>query len=274
MRAFLICNPAAGSAPDVQGMTDRLRAFGVELTEDAAPAERVIVVGGDGTIAPGAELAARRGVPLAVVPAGTANDFARAHGLPEDIDEAIALAADPGAPTRRLELAEMDGRPFVNVAGAGLAPAAAERAKPFKRALGPTAYAAGAVMAGASEDPIAVTATVDGQPAFAGHAWQVTVASTGAFGGGAEIDDADPADGRLDLVVVPESSRAALPKVALAMRRGTLTRLEEVVHRRGTEVLVHVPGQIPFNVDGEIVEAGPTVRFTVRPGAFALLVPT
>ena len=44
----------------------------------------------------------------------------------------------------------MDGRPFVNAANAGLAVAAARSAAPLKKALGPLAYALGAVRAGVS----------------------------------------------------------------------------------------------------------------------------
>jgi diacylglycerol kinase family enzyme len=95
---------------------DRVEAWGPE---------RIVVAGGDGTIAPCAALAGRLGVPLAVVPLGTANDFARAHGLPLDVRVARELAAW-GVRTRPLELGRLaDGRPFVNVASAGLAPLAA-----------------------------------------------------------------------------------------------------------------------------------------------------
>ena len=68
--------------------------------------ERIAVAGGDGTIGPVAGLAGRLDVPLAVIPAGTANDFARVHGLPDDLREAAVLAA-AGTDTRPLEL----GRP-------------------------------------------------------------------------------------------------------------------------------------------------------------------
>lgn len=271
MRILLICNPGSGTAPDVRGTEDRLRELGAEVVTDDAQAERIVVVGGDGTIAPAAELAARRGVPLGVVPAGTANDFARAHGLPQDVGEALELAAT-GTATRSLELAFMAERPFVNIASAGLSPAAAERAEPLKKALGPLAYSAGGALAGAQEDPVALAARVDGEGVFDGEAWQLSVASSGAFGGGAGIDDADPGDGRLDLVVVPGGSRAALPKVALALRRGTIARLDDVLHVRGTRVEADVPPDTAFNVDGEVVDAGGTVRFTVRGGAFALIV--
>jgi diacylglycerol kinase family enzyme len=99
------------------------------------------------------------------------------------------------------------------------------------------------------------------------------VASTGAFGGGAEIADADPGDGLLDVVAVPASGgRAALPRIALAMRRGTVAQLAGVAHARGRAVELDVPGGTAFNVDGEVVRAGPRVRFDVARAAFALVV--
>jgi diacylglycerol kinase (ATP) len=175
---------------------------------------------------------------------------------------AAAELAVTGRHTVRLELADLGGRPFVNVASAGLAPAAARRAAPLKRLLGPLAYPAGALLAGALEQPVACR--TDG---FDGRAWQVTVAVTGAFGGGAEIAGADPSDGRLDLAVVPAGPRIGLARVGLALRRGEVAG----VRRQAPEFLVEVPPETPFNVDGEVVHAGPRARFTLRPGGFALV---
>jgi diacylglycerol kinase (ATP) len=272
IRIFLICNPGSGSGPDIEATTADLERLGAEVLREEQGAERVLVVGGDGSIGPGAEVAARLELPLAVAAAGTANDFARAHDLPEDVDAGLELAVR-GTATTELELARIDGRPFVNAASAGLAPAAARRAKPFKRVLGPGAYSAGALMAGLLEAAVAVTATVDGDAVFEGEAWQVTVASSGAFGGGSEIEEADAGDGRLDLIVVPGSRRLDLPKTALAMRNGTVAQMEDVVHRRGSVVELRVPPGTAFNVDGEVVEAGEVVRFTVQPAAYDLVVP-
>jgi len=234
--------------------------------------DRLVVAGGDGSIGPYAAIAAERGIPVAVVPVGTANDFARFHGLPEDPEEALALAVS-GERTARLELARMDGRPFVNVASGGLAPVAAERAQPMKKALGPFAYAIGAVAAGVSADPFTAVVHVDGAGVFDGEAWQLIVASSGAFGGGAEVEEADPSDGRLDVVVVPSGSRLALPGRAIAMRRGELAGQDDVVHAAGHGISVEVEPATRFNVDGEVVacERG-TVEFTVEPAAFALVV--
>ena len=72
-----------------------------------------------------------------------------------------------------------DGRPFVNVASAGLASVAARRADALKRALGPLAYGVGALRAALSERPVPVVVRVDGAEVFDGGCWQVIVAVTG-----------------------------------------------------------------------------------------------
>jgi diacylglycerol kinase (ATP) len=175
-----------------------------ELDRVAAWApDRIAVAGGDGTIAPAAELAGRLDVPLAVIAAGTANDFARANGLPLDRLAAAALAA-AGTELRALELGRLaNGRPFVNVASAGLASVAARRAQPLKSRFGPLAYAIGAARAALTGRPLTVHVRVDGETAFSGEAWQVIVACTGAFGGGSGIGAADANDGDLDVVIIP-----------------------------------------------------------------------
>jgi YegS/Rv2252/BmrU family lipid kinase len=239
----------------------------------AAGADRLVVAGGDGSIGLAAAIAAHAGVRLAVVPTGTANDFARALGLPGDLGEACALAADPAAATRPLDLGDAGGRPFVNAASAGLAPVAAEAARPFKPVLGPLAYAIGALRAGATARPLDVRVEVDGAAAFAGRSWQVVVGNTGAFGGGSSTGAADPADGALDVAIVPAGPRVALVRRAYAMRAGRLAHQDDVVHARGAEVTVHGEG-VRFNVDGEVCGCGRPARFAVRPSAVEVVVPS
>src|SRR5215207_1379818 len=153
--------------------------------------DRIVVAGGDGTVAQAAERAGHLDVPLGVIPAGTANDFVRANGLPLDPLEAAALAVT-GTELRRLELGRLgDGRPFVNVASAGLASVAARRAAPLKPRLGPLAYGVGALRAAATASPLRCTVRAGGATVFEGGAWQVIVAVTGAFGGGSGVGAAD-----------------------------------------------------------------------------------
>src|SRR5215208_4396508 len=267
MRVALIANRASGSGLEPEPLVRVMREHGAEVdvfgceavdlervTADAP--ERLVVAGGDGSVATVADLAGRLDVPLGVIPGGTANDFVRAAGLPSDPVEAATLAAT-GGELRELELGRLaDGRPFVNVASAGLAAKAARYASPFKSILGPFAYAVGALRAGITESPMRCTVRVDGEPGFEGGAWQLIIAAGGAFGGGSEIGVADPGDGELDVTVLPAGSRLALAHRAWGLRRGTLEQQEPVEHLRGFVIEVELPRGTELNVDGEIHDGG------------------
>ena len=195
----------------------------LERVREWAP-DRIAVAGGDGTIGPVAELAGALGVPLAVIPAGTANDFARANGIPLDVDAGRAA-----------------GRRGHDAARAGARPAGRRAAVRERRQRGPVvrrraARAAAEVAlraarlrhgrrAGGGDGPAAERArAVDDEVVFDGGAWQVMVACTGAFGGGSGIGVADATDGDLDVVIIPAGSRIGLVKRAWGLRTKRLER--------------------------------------------------
>jgi diacylglycerol kinase family enzyme len=283
VRIALTANEKSGGGQDPEALAAAMRGHGAQVERfgcepeeleriAAARPDRIAVAGGDGTIGPAAETAGRLGVPLAVIATGTANDFARANGLPGDPEEAAELAAT-GETLRHLELGRLaDGRPFVNAASAGLASQAARRATPLKRLLGPLAYPVGALRAAVTESPLRCTVDVDGERVYEGGAWQVIVAATGAFGGGSELGAADPADGRLDVAVLPAGSRLALAWRAWGLRRGTIAEQGAVEHHRGRVVVARLPERTELNVDGELREGG-LDRVTVEGRAYALVVP-
>ena len=100
--------------------------------------DAVIACGGDGTLNEVANGLDGRDVPLGVVPLGTANDFARQTGIPEDADHAmdVILRRNPV----RIDTASMNGRRFLNVSTGGVgAEATAETPADFKASLGPLA---------------------------------------------------------------------------------------------------------------------------------------
>jgi diacylglycerol kinase (ATP) len=243
-----------------------------ELERAAAGApERLAVAGGDGTIGPVADLAGRLGVPLGVIPSGTANDYARATGLPLDPIAAAELAVT-GTALRRYELGRLgDGHPFVNVASAGLASVAARRAAPFKPRLGVLAYAVGAVRAASTAAPLRCAVRAGGPTVFEGGAWQVIVAATGAFGGGSGVGAADPADGVLDVAILPAGSRIGLARRAWGLRRGTIAEQRGVEHHRAAVIEIAVPPGTEFNADGELRRGG-LERVTAEPDAYELVV--
>jgi YegS/Rv2252/BmrU family lipid kinase len=273
----LLANPESGSG-GAEGIERGLRARGLDVVrfeldraDDVAAAapERVIVAGGDGSIGRAAEAAANARAPLGVVPVGTANDFARALGLPDDPAQATELAAT-GERRKCLDLGRVGRRPFVNAASTGLSPVAARKADGLKRFLGPLSYTVGALRAGLFAHPVEAHVAVDGRTAFEGRAWQLIVGLTGAFGGGAEVDS-DPADGRLDLVAIEARSRARLVLHGYGLRLGTVEEQEGVITASGGRIEVDTDSDAGFNVDGELVDER-RLEFTAEPRAFEVVV--
>jgi diacylglycerol kinase (ATP) len=290
MRVALVTNAASGRGTDADRVAALLRDAGAEVAvhpfdpagsdaavDDAARAaaaerpDRVAVAGGDGSIGPVAVHAAANGLPLAVIPTGTANDFARALDLPRDLEDAARLAAGDGR-ERAVDLLRAGERPFLNAASLGLSVIAAHRARPLKRPLGPLAYAVGALRAGLTAKPLRCRVTVDGGQVFAGEAWQVIVAGTGAFGGGSELEEADPADRLVDVAVLEAGPRVALVRRAFGMRSGSLVDQPGVHHARGRTVELELPRSAPFNVDGEVCDVSPT-RFCANGERVRVVVP-
>ncbi len=282
MRIALIANPDSGRGR-ADGVAARLETAGAEVESFAigspegaadAGADVIAVAGGDGSIGCAAELAARAGVPLAVIPTGTANDFASHHELPKDVGHACSVAA-AGSPTEHVELADVCGRPFVNVAAAGLPPAAAEEAHSLKQRLGALAYPVGAIRVGLRAHPVRCRIEVDGRVLHDGLAWQASVASSGAFGGGASLD-ADVSDGLLDVVVIEHGSRLRLVKHSYGLRIGRVEGHGGVHSARGATIRMRLDPGEKLNIDGELVPAGELegegdLTFTAERNGFELV---
>ncbi|HEV2074990.1 MAG TPA: hypothetical protein VGR10_02015, partial [Thermoleophilaceae bacterium] len=155
------------------------------------------------------------------------------------------------------------------------------RARPWKRLLGPASYTVGAASAALSTPPLRCEVRVareqpdasseDGA-IFAGEAWQVMVAVSGAFGAGIRVEPVSPADGKLDLFVVEAGPRARLAAHAWRMRSGRLRPQPGVRHERAEAFALSVPEGTELNLDGEIVPIGRT-RFSVDPTGVELVVP-
>lgn len=281
MHLTLVANTDAGSSTDADAIADALRAQGADVRlldiEDAARAargtcDRVVIAGGDGSLGAVAAVAGPAHLPIAVIPTGTANDFARALELPGDQAAAVALAADPSACSRSVELARAGRRPFLNAASCGLSVIAARRAQPLKSRLGSLAYAVGAVQAGVTGKPRHARVIADDVVVHDGPAWQVLVAATGAFGGGSGIAEADPCDGLLDVVVLEAGSRIALTRRAFGLRTGRITQQPGVTYTRAHRIEVKVSGGTRWNIDGEICQLG-AVTFTGERDAIEVIVP-
>ena len=235
--------------------------------ELAGEVDVLLVFGGDGTVH---EVA--NGLPLggdgplvALLPAGTGNDLARAIGVPPD---PVAAAAElPDARPRPLDLLDCGSRRAANGINAGFAAAATDvLSRRVKRALGPAAYVVGGVWAGLDPPTWPARVEVDGR-VVEGEALAVVVGNGGSFGGGRWlIPDADVGDGLLDVLVVP----AGVSKASLARHLAKDGRLPGDLPRlRGPSATVVT--DMPCRLDGEPLPTPGSVA--VIPGAWQVLVP-
>jgi len=87
------------------------------IRRSAGEVGRVVVGGGDGSLHAAAPGVIATGLPLGILPLGTANDLARTLGLPLGLDAAARVIAD--GRTRSIDLGEVNGHPFFNVASLG-----------------------------------------------------------------------------------------------------------------------------------------------------------
>ena len=116
-------------AVDAGRLAEEFRAAAQDASLDA-----VVAGGGDGTVSCAAGVLADTDRPLGILPLGTLNHLARDAGIPTDLDEAAATIA--GGHVRRIDVAEVNGRVFVNNSAIGLYPRMVRRREEEQHRLG------------------------------------------------------------------------------------------------------------------------------------------
>ena len=231
-------------------------------------AELVVAVGGDGTANEVAAGLIDTPAALAVVPAGTGNDLARELGMPRGWRRAVAALS--AARRRRIDVCYANGRPFVQVAGAGLdgyVNALRRRERFFRGAL---AYTKCAVQGLLTYRAARMTFDLDGkrweQPALS-----VTVANGHAYGGGIQIaPGARLDDGAFDVAVVGDLGKLDALRMFPLVYLGRHTHHPQFSLRRGTRLTVDADRPLPVHVDGTLHGTTP-VEFTIRAAALEVL---
>lgn len=222
---------------------------------------RVLSVGGDGTLREVIQGSLGTSVEIGLVPAGSGNDFGRTLGIPRDPRRALDVALETNV--EQIDVGEIDGSAYVNVAGCGIDAEIASLAATKLRFLGGRlSYLSSALVQLAVHKPRRYKLTIDGETIMV-HAYLVAAANGRYYGGGMMIaPNADPSDGLLDICVVRSMSKAAfaanLPRVYVGKH------LEHpLVHVwRGRSVTVETDFPVRCQADGEIVASSP-VRFQI-----------
>lgn len=233
---------------------------------------RLIIGGGDGTISTAAARLALRPVDLGIIPLGTANDFARALGIPARLDDAAAVAA--GAHVRLIDLGRANGEFFLNAASVGMSVAMMTRLSTrLKRWLGPQAYAVAGALAFVRHSSF--HARIDSPAGSAeGDVHQVVVGNGRFYGGGVLVArESTLEDGTLSVYTLGMRSRwQLLHTLALLRFQVPLDRPGDVFLETRSAFLETRPAGKRVNLDGELRTKTP-VTFAVVPRALRVLVP-
>jgi diacylglycerol kinase (ATP) len=283
-RALLLLNPRARRGRDAGAdAAERLRSLGLDLTvleirdpgglpelvrARAREADRLLVAGGDGTLNAALQGLAGTGVPLGIIPVGTANNTARTLGLPTDLDEACKIAA--GDRTRLIDLGRVNERWFFTTASLGISVAVTRLlTRDLKRRWGRLAYAYAAVRA-VLERRAFDAEIVAGEQRLALRSVQIVVGNGRYYGSALPVaEDAEIDDGWLDLYAVEARSRWRLFTLAPALKAGRQGERPDVhtLRARKVEIRTSVPKTI--NVDGELGPRTPAT-FVVVPRSLAV----
>jgi YegS/Rv2252/BmrU family lipid kinase len=242
----------------------------------AAGARLVFAAGGDGTVRACAQALARTGIPLAIVPLGTANLTARALGIPARASQAIE--AGFRGRDREVDLAAVDGSAggvsYAAMAGIGLDAAVVGGARaPIKRTLGWVAYAVSG-LAQLRMPPVEFTVRLDGGDPLARRARCVVVGNAGLLPGGfVLLPEARLDDGLLDVGILAPCGVLGWPRAAglvLARSRRQDRTLERFQARR---VEISAGADLPRQIDGEVIAPGRTLAVSVCPRALTIRQP-
>ena len=257
------------------------------LTRDAlrGGAERIVAIGGDGTInevvngffEAGASIAPDAS--FALIPFGTGGDFRRTMRIPTAIADAAALIAanhrtriDVG----KLELTHRDGtrgvRMFANIASFGVSGVVDRLVNESGKKLGRLSFAFATARAAWSYKNQRVQLVFDGDAKGRVEATINTVAvANGRYFGGAMMvaPNAEIDDGQFDVIAMGDFSFADLVKSGRRLYKGTHLAMDKVTSRRARVVEAEPvdPGStVELDVDGEPLGKLPA-RFEVMPAA-------
>jgi diacylglycerol kinase (ATP) len=210
--------------------------------------ERVVVLGGDGTINEVGQVLLGTNTVMGVLPGGSGNDFHKMLGKKMSLREAMKIAF-LGEP-HEVDVGIANGRPFFNVVGIGFDARVAYEAA-HSRLSGFPAYLRAVFKVLRTHRPLPLDIELD-QLKFSENVTLVSVGNGRASGGGfyltprAKLDD-----GLLDICIMKYFPKSKVFSVLPRALKGTHIRLDGVRVYRSRRVVVRSAEKFPVHIDGE-----------------------
>ena len=275
MKHLFIINPAAGSRNRTQESSEiihkvcRARGLDYEIRVSTAPGEcgriareaaktgeeyRIYACGGDGTLNEVVNgVVGFDNVAVTVYSGGSGNDFAKLFDDPKAFFDLHRLM---DAEEVTFDLIRCNDDISLNICSVGLDARIGTDVSNYKRLPllhGFRAYAASTVVNVVRGIAEHYTVDVDGE-VFDGEFTFVCVCNGRYYGGGFNpVPEADPTDGKLDVLLVKKVTRTQVPFLIGKYKDGRYKELAEVAtYRKAESVKITCDNPVPINVDGEL----------------------
>lgn len=293
LKPLVVCNRASGSFDDTAEHWDALRTLDariveidretdlVGLIEEALQTgfNTVVAAGGDGTVnaVVNAVMAMNAGQRprMAILPLGTANDFAGTLCIPDNINEAVELLRHgrclPIDVIRiRAEGFEMH---YANVAAGGNSVRVTEEiTSEMKSRWGAFCYLRGALTVLTDLESYRIDVALDDEYIEQMDTWAVLVANGKTNAGRIVVaPGASPVDGLMDVILIRDGSVLDMMDIVGNAMLGNYLESEQVIHRQVKHLQLDSRPDMRFTVDGEVIDQQPVV-FDVVPAAIEMFI--
>lgn len=275
---LFIINPISGKGKKAK-IAQLLLAKGykVAFTEYAGHAEVlareatddiVVAVGGDGTVNEVARGIVGTEKALGIIPCGSGDGLARHLGLSHNIKKAIRTIEQ--GECKRMDTAEINGRPFFSVCGVGFDAVVSERfAKSGKRGL--VSYIRQGLKTWRDYAPEKYIINIDGNRIEV-EALFITIGNSDQWGNNAKIAPlADCCDGILDVTIVEKFSVWEMPILALRLMTGTLQRSRKVHCYKGKSIRITRQSEGVAHADGDWFMESATLNIKILPSTLKVI---
>ena len=285
MRPFVIMNPRAGRSrrgPDAEAVRGAFARHGlsveVALTEGPGHATQlardaggdpVVAVGGDGTLHEVIQELDLPGQRLGVIPVGTGNDFAWQHGIPRDLDAAVARIG--AGRERPVDLGLCESGRFHNNLGLGFEAEVNRLSHQVRGVRGPALYFVALARALAKLRTYELELAWEGG-SFAGPLLTAALLNGRRVGGAFMLSPAARSDdGALDLVTVAAMGRLGIFTALGPVLGGREPRDRRIGRARTPWLQLRAASAVPVYIDGEYVGEHASLNAKALPGELRLL---
>ncbi|TFB11276.1 diacylglycerol kinase family lipid kinase [Candidatus Marinimicrobia bacterium MT.SAG.2] len=224
----------------------------VEISRKASTEfQKVIAVGGDGTVNEVGEGLVGSDAIFGVIPLGSGNDFAKENGIPSKISDAVGVILSNNF--HLIDVIKVNDRVSLNTAGVGFNGIVSEVAKSVKYLKGMSVYIWSVVKTAIRYKSIPLKISINGR-LIEDNIFMVSICNSKSEGGGFIIaPNAKNDDGLFDVTIIRHTGYTKLLLNLNKALTGNLNKLKEVETIKGNSILIESEYPMPVHVDGEVI---------------------